>query len=123
MKFLAVIALLDHNILEVLSLLRARHVLLATKKQQNKVKAAKPDESAKRQSMNEFLIIPDDELEYDSHFTPVSGNLGDVRKAIWHGIPVAVKTLRRKSVSYVHRFFHRYFHRPCHDASVKKYVG
>jgi serine/threonine protein kinase len=62
---------------------------------QNKANAARADEIAKKQSRNEFLIISDDELEYDSRFAPVSGNFGDVRKAMWHGIPVAVKTLKR----------------------------
>jgi hypothetical protein len=65
------------------------------KYKQNKVNAARAEEIAKKLSMNEFLIISDDELEYDSRIQPVSGNFGDVRKAVWNGIDVAVKTLKR----------------------------
>jgi hypothetical protein len=56
---------------------------------------AKAANNEKRLLMNDFSIIPEDELEFESHFAPVSGNFGDVRKALWNGIPVAVKTLRR----------------------------
>jgi hypothetical protein len=55
---------------------------------------SKATNNEKRLLMNDFSIIPWNELEFESHFAPVSGNFGDVRKALWNGIPVAVKTLR-----------------------------
>jgi serine/threonine protein kinase len=65
------------------------------KYKQNKKKAARVDEITKKQSMNEFVKILDNEIEYDSSSKPIiSGNFGVVRKAIWNGIPVAVKTLK-----------------------------
>jgi len=65
------------------------------KYKQNKNKAARVDEIAKKQSMNEFVKILDNEIEYDSSSKPIiSGNFGVVRKAIWNGIPVAVETLK-----------------------------
>jgi len=78
-------------------------IIVATKKardlretyNENKTKAATVDQMKQKNLMHQFLDIPEAEIQFDSSFAPISGNFGDIRKGVWNGIPVAVKTLRR----------------------------
>jgi serine/threonine protein kinase len=77
--------------------------VLRTTYNENMSKAATVEDLKQKHLMHQFLDIHEADIQFDSSFAPISGSFGDIRKGVWNGIPVAVKTLKNPNLTQVDR--------------------